>query len=59
MLVGYTAEEYVLCQSRNLIAGSDLEVQFHCFCNFYKLILKCQKKMVVDMPCNLQVGNVK
>lgn len=47
MPVGYTAEEYVLRQSRNLIAGSELEVRFHCFCDFSKLILQCQKKMMV------------
>ena len=36
MLMGYTAEEYVLGQSRNLIAGSDWKYNFHFLCSSYK-----------------------
>ena len=36
VLVGYIAEEYVLCQSRNLIAGSDWKYNFHFLCSSYK-----------------------
>ena len=43
MLMGYTAEEYVLGQSRNLIAGSDWKYNFHFLCSSYKL--KCQTKL--------------
>lgn len=34
VLVGYTAEEYVFCQSRNLIAGSHWKYNF----TFYAVV---------------------
>ena len=43
--MGYTAEGYVLRQSRKPIAGSDWKYDFHFLYSFYKLNLKCQTKL--------------
>lgn len=57
MLVGYTAEEYVLRQSRNLIAGAHWKYNF-IFLQFLQIKVS-GKDESEDMHCNLQVGNVK
>lgn len=44
VLVGYTAEEYVLHQSRNLMVGADWKYNF-IFLQFLQLTLKCQTKI--------------
>lgn len=44
VLVGYIAEEYVLCQSRNLIAGSDWKCNFHFFMQFLQINFKMSDK---------------
>lgn len=56
-LVGYTAEECILRQSRNLIAGTDWKYDF-IFLQFLQIKVS-DKDQRVDMHCNLQVGNVK
>lgn len=44
VLVGDTAEEYVLRQSRNLIAGSGRKHNFHFFMQFLQIDFKMSDK---------------
>lgn len=51
VLVGNTEEEYVLCEGRKPIAGSDWKYNFHVFMQFLQIKFKMSDKADGDRTC--------